>query len=140
MADALAGIIRIDAATRQQTLVTQAGLLHTPTGITVDGNLTAYVVDGSGRCVVAVDLRNGSQRLVSMAGLLTTPVGIALAPGGTMLVSDPDAMDLDGAIMMIEQDGTQQPIARGSGNLVNPRGIMLLPTRLDASQTANSIR
>src|SRR6266581_1077308 len=54
--DAVAGIIRIDAATRQQTLLAQGGFLHNPTGITTDGKRTAYVVDGTGRSLVAVDL------------------------------------------------------------------------------------
>jgi streptogramin lyase len=139
VADALAGVIRIDASTKEQTLIAAGGFLHNPVGITLDGNQTAFVVDASGRCVVAVDLRHGNQSLVSMAGYLATPVGIALAPGGTMLVSDPDAFDLDGGIMLIEKDGTQKPIARGSGELVNARGLAIVPALVDTPHNANPI-
>jgi streptogramin lyase len=127
VADALAGVIRIDPLTKQQTRLVQPGVLRTPTSITTDGKRTAYVVDGTGRCVVAVDLLTGKSKPVATAGLLTTPVGIALAPGGTMLVSDPDTCNLDGAIIMIGQDGTQTVVARGSGDLVNARGILIVP-------------
>jgi sugar lactone lactonase YvrE len=138
VADAVAGVVRIDPVSKQQTLIAHGGFLHTPTGITVDANQTAYVVDGAGRCIVAVNLRKGSQSVVSMAGLFATPVGIALAPGGTMLVSDPDAFDLDGGIMVIEQDGTQKPISRGCDELVNARGIAIVPAL--SEQNPKSIR
>lgn len=137
VADAVAGVIRVDAVTRQQTLISSSNYLHTPTGITVDGNHTAYVVDGSGRCIVAVNLQKGSQSVVSMAGLFATPVGIALAPGGTMLVSDPDAFDLNGGIMTIQDDGTQTEIARGRDELVNARGIAVVPALSEQNPRSN---
>jgi hypothetical protein len=127
VADALAGVVRIDPVTKNQTLVSQGNNLKTPTGISLDGNGSAYVVDGGGKCIVAVDLPSGAQRLVTAGGYLTTPVGIALGASGTMLVSDPDAFDLDGGIFRIGQDGTQTPVARGSGDLVNARGIAIVP-------------
>ena len=127
VADALAGVIHLNPATRKQTLLAHGGFLHTPTGITLDGDRTAYVVDAGGRCVVAVDTQTGNQTLLSANGFLTTPVGIALVPGGTMLVSDPDAFNLDGGIMLIELDGTQTPIFQGYGDLVNARGIAVVP-------------
>src|SRR6266498_1998036 len=127
VADALAGIVRVDPATQEQTLITKGDLLHQSIGIALDGNRSAYVADAGGQCIVSVDLKNGSQKLVSMAGLLTTPVGIAVGPGGTLLVSDPDAFDLDGGIMTINADGTQSPITKGFGDLVNARGIAIVP-------------
>jgi streptogramin lyase len=127
VADALAGVIRINLATKEQTLLARAQYLHTPTSITTDGNHTAYVVDGGSQSVVAVDTQTGVQTLVSSGGNFVTPVGIALAPGGPMLVSDPDAFNLDGGIMSIAPDGTQTLIARGSGDLVNARGIVIVP-------------
>lgn len=127
VADALAGVIRIDPRTKKQTLVASGQALHTPTGIAVDLNHRLYVVNAGNRCVVAVDARDGSQHVVSEAGWLQTPVGIAVGPGGTLLVSDPDAFELDGGIFSIDGDGTQTPVARGSDDLVNPRGILLVP-------------
>jgi len=139
VADALAGVIRIDLVTKQQTLIAHGGFLQAPTGITTDGKHTAYVVDGGGRCLVAVDTQRGTQKLVSAAGLLTTPVGVAFS-AGTLLVSDPDAFQLDGGVMMIGQDGTQTPLLRGSGELVNPRGIVMVPAFLSATTTVKSSR
>ena len=127
VADAVTGIVRIDPATREQTLIAKENMLHSPVGITLDGSNSAYVADASGKCIVSVDLRNGNQKLVSMAGLLTTPVATAVAPGGMLLVSDPDAFDYDGGIMTINPDGTQSPITRGFGDLVNARGIAIVP-------------
>src|SRR6185503_4945869 len=128
-ADAVAGVVRINLNTKRQTVIAGIGgtsLLQQPTGIAVDGN-TAYVVDGGGHSVVAVDLATRTQSPVSPAGLLATPVGIALAPDGSILVSDPDAFELDGGIFTIGADGAAQPVARGSDELVNARGIALVP-------------
>jgi len=125
VADAFAGVIRIDPVTKAQTLMAKDGLSR-PVGIAIDGNHTLYVADTDSRCIVAIDLHNNSQRLVSQGGFLTTPVAIALAPGGIVLVSDPDAFNLDGGIMAIDRDGHQTEIMRGSGELVNPRGFLIV--------------
>jgi streptogramin lyase len=127
VADVVSGIVRVNPANHKQTLIASGNMLHTPIGIVLDGNHSAYVADASGQCVVAVDLLDGTQKLVSMAGLLTSPVGIAMAPDGTLLVSDPDAFDLDGGLMTINPDGSQSPITRGYGDLVNARGIAIQP-------------
>jgi len=132
VADAVAGIIRIDAVTRQQTLLAQGGFLHSPTGITTDGKRTAYVVDGTGHSLVTVDLQTGAQKQVSTAGLFVTPVGIALGSGGTTLVSDPDALNYNGAIIAVAQYGGQTLIAQGSGDLVNARGIVIVLAFVDS--------
>jgi len=127
VADAVAGIVRVNPANHKQTLIASGDMLHAPIGIALDGSHSAYVADASGQCIVTVDLLDGTQKLVSMAGFLTTPVGIAIAPDGTLLVSDPDAFDFDGGIMTINPDGSQSPITRGYGDLVNARGIAIQP-------------
>lgn len=127
VADAVAGIVRVDPTTHKQILIATGEFLHRPAGIALDGDHSAYVADSTGQCVVRVDLVAGVQQLMSMAGLLTTPVGIAMAPGGTLLVSDPDAFEWDGGIMTINTDGTQKAITRGYGDLVNSRGIAIQP-------------
>lgn len=127
VADAVAGVVRVNPASGKQTLIASGNMLHQPVGIVLDGDHSAYVTDLSGQCIVTVDLRNGAQNLVSMAGWLTSPVGIAIAPDGALLVSDPDAFNLDGGIMTINADGSQNQIARGSGDLVNARGIAVYP-------------
>jgi streptogramin lyase len=127
VADAGAGLVRINLNTKRQTVIAGIGgtsLLQQPTGIAVDGN-TAYVVDGGGHSVVAVDLATRTQTTVS--DLLTTPVGIALVPDGSIMVSDPDACDLNGGIFTIGADGIPNEVARGYDDLVNARGIVLVP-------------
>lgn len=128
IADALAGIIRIDPVTRQQTLISRGGFLRTPLGLALDNNnRTLYVADAGGSCVVAIDLHDNSQRMVSQGGLLTTPVAVALGPGGTILVSDPDSgSNLDGAIIAIDRDGRQTRVMQGFGDLINPRGLLIV--------------
>lgn len=69
VADAVAGVVRINLNTKRQTVLAGIGgnsLLQQPTGIAVDGN-TAYVVDGGGHSVVAVDLATRIQSPVSPA-------------------------------------------------------------------------
>jgi hypothetical protein len=51
-----------------------------------------------------------------------------------MLVSDPDAFGLDGGILSIGPDGSQTLVMRGSGDLVNPRGIAIVATSVNARQ------
>jgi len=134
VADAVAGVIRINISTKEQTPLAQGQLLQTPTGITTDGSHTAYVVDGGNHSVVAVDTLTGAQRPVSSGGYFVTPVGIALAAGAPMLVSDPDAFNLDGGVMSIAADGTQTIVVRGSGDLVNARGIAMVPDFIDGKK------
>jgi sugar lactone lactonase YvrE len=127
IADALAGIIRIDPVTRKQTLISRGGFLRTPLGLALDNNnRTLYVADPGGSCIIAIDLRDISQRMVSQGGLLITPVALALGPGGTLLCSDPDGSNLAGAIIAVERDGVQTPVMQGFGDLVNPRGIAIV--------------
>jgi hypothetical protein len=80
---------------------------------------------------VQIDLSDNSQKLICKENHLLTPVGIAVVPGGSILVSDPDALDLNGGVFAIGPDGVQTPILRGSGELVNPRGIAILPAAID---------
>ena len=134
VADAVAGVVRINMATKEQFALAQGQLLQTPTGITTDGSHTAYVVDGGSHSVVAVDTQTGTQKSVSSAGYFVTPVGIALAAGAPMLVSDPDAFNLDGGVMTVAADGTQTMFVRGSGDLVNARGIALVPDFIDGKK------
>jgi streptogramin lyase len=134
VADALAGVIRINMATKEQTPLAQRPVVNTPTGITTDGSHTAYVVDGGSHSVIAVDTQTGASKPVSSGGNFVTPVGIALAAGAPMLVSDPDAFNLDGGVMTVAADGTQTMIIRGSGDLVNARGIALVPDFIDGKK------
>ena len=53
-----------------------------------------------------------------------------------MLVSDPDALDLTGGVFWIDRDDNQTPILCGVDDLVNPRGIAIVPAQMDAPNKA----
>ena len=134
VADALAGVLRIDRVTRQQSLVAQGGFLRSPVGISVRGNRSLLVTGQGAQCLVEINLEDNSQRLISKAGLFRTPLAIALAPGGMILVSDPDAFDLSGGVIAIDKDDNQTPVMRGFGDLVNARGIAIVPATMAAPE------
>lgn len=134
VADAVAGVIRIDQSTRAQTVIAKDKFVRRPIGMAIDGNRSLYVADADARCVVEINLQNNTQRMLSETGFLATPVAIAIGPGGTVLVSDPDAFDLDGGVLSIGPNGGQTPILRGFGDLVNPRGIAVVAVSTNASE------
>ena len=141
VADALAGVIRIDRASKQQSLVVKGGLfLRSPLGISIHGNRNLLVTDPSAQCIVEINLQDNSQRLISKAGFLKTPVAIAQAPGGTILVSYPDAFGLNGGIIAIDKDGSQTLVMRGFDDLVNARGIAIVSVRTDAPEKLGTTR
>lgn len=140
VADAVAGVIVIDEITRAQKVVANDGLVRRPVGVAIHGNRSLCVADAEARCVVAINLHDNSQRLVSEGGFLATPLAVALSAGGAMLVSDPDAFGLDGGILSIGPDGSQTPVMRGSGDLVNPRGIAIVTASMDAPEKPSLAR
>lgn len=140
VADAVAGVIVIDEATRAQNVLAKNELVRGPIGVAVDGNHSLYVADAGARCVVAINLQDNSQQLMSEGGFFATPLAIGMTASGTVLVSDPDAFGLDGGILAIGKDGTQVPLMRGSGALVNPRGIAVVAASRNASENPRQLR
>ncbi len=142
VADARAGVICIDPDSKPptQTLIAHGSPLLNPVGIAIDGNSSLYVADTVAQCIFRISLQDKKPIMVSKPGVLTTPVAIAVVPGGTVLASDPDAFgDLAGGIFAIGPDGTT-PILHGSGDLVNPRGIALLPASMSVLGNRATVR
>src|ERR1051325_6035981 len=142
VADALGAVIRVNPVSGQQTPVTSGNLLHRPQGIAVSG-ADIYVTDvatadgnfGIGR-ITHINAQTGAQTVVSEGGNLVGPVGIVLAPNGHLIVGDPYTINdqsvnlFDGAVLSIDAaTGAQTLTSRGQGNFVNPRGVVLVPTR-----------
>lgn len=143
-AGSIPSIIRISKGTGRQEVVAQGGFLQSPQSLVVHGQ-SIYVTDvatsdgnfGIG-CILRINAQNGKQTEIARGRYLVAPVGIALDHEGYLVVGDPytvnpDSFDLyDGAIVRINlATGDQHLICRGSGELVNPRGLAFLPTRLD---------
>ena len=132
-------IIRVNAQTGLQTLISQGRNLNYLLGIAVNGK-DIYVTGlkthdenfGIGR-VTQVDVGTGNQRVVSEGGNLVRPVGIAVTGSGQLIVTDPylinpDTHDFDGGVIRIDpQSGQQTILARGYGNIVNPCGLAIVP-------------
>jgi len=135
-----ARLIRVAKHTGQQRVISQGGLLHCPQSLVAHGP-DVYVTDvatadgnfGVG-CILRINGRNGKQTELSRGGYLVGPVGITLDPAGFLVVGDPytinpTSSDLyDGAILRIHpRTGEQELICRGACDLVNPRGVAILP-------------
>jgi sugar lactone lactonase YvrE len=136
--DLLGAVVRVDATTGTQTLVTSGGYLERPQGIAVKGH-EAYLTDvatpdgnfGIGR-IIKVDLNSGRQTVVSEGGNLVGPVGITFESGGRLVVADPYTINeasqelFDGGIILVDATtGSQTLLARGNGEFLNPRGVVV---------------
>jgi hypothetical protein len=133
-------IIRVNARDGRQTLVADAGYLGFLLGLTVQGD-DIYVTGMQGHDqnfgigqVVHVDARTGQQTVVTQGEYLVRPFGITMDQNGQLLVADPytinpESADLfDGAIVRIDPvTGAQALVVRGSGSLVNPCGVAVVP-------------
>jgi streptogramin lyase len=133
-------VIRVDPKNGQQKRLSREGALKSPQALALNGD-DIYVTDlatgdgnfGVGR-VLHFDPRTGRPKEVSLGESLVGPVGIAVESDGRLVVADPytknpESRDLyDGGIIRINpQGGRQTLLARGSGNYVNPRGIVVIP-------------
>jgi sugar lactone lactonase YvrE len=124
-------LIRVNAATGAQTVVTSAGNLINPTALTVAPNGLVFIADrgptsgppqnADGR-VVQVDPKTGAQVLVATGGLLQEPRGIAVSPkDGSLFVSDVG----DDQLVRIT-NGQQTAISTGAP-LTTPQHMTLDP-------------
>jgi len=99
----------------------------TPVGIVVADQKTIFVSDSTARRIIRVDSRTGAQTVVSAEGSLATPFGLALQSKHDLLVGDPDAFELAGAVIHIDlRSGAQSPVATGSGDFVNYRCVAVV--------------
>jgi DNA-binding beta-propeller fold protein YncE len=85
-------IIRVDAATGAQSLVSQGGELVDPAGIAVAPDGALFVVENVGvdqdPAVIRIDPASGAQSVLTRGGNLCYPFGIALEPSGNLIVTD----------------------------------------------------
>jgi hypothetical protein len=94
-------IIRVEPQTGAQSILSSAGLLVDPWGITVATNGDIFVTDpngfSSGARVIRINPMNGAQSPVSSGGMLVGPTGIAIVPAPSNLppsVTCPGAVDM----------------------------------------------
>ena len=141
--DLLGSVIQVDPATGAQSLVASGGYLKRPQGIAVSGD-HIYVTDvgtsdgnfGLGR-IIHINFQTRQQSVLSEGGYLVGPVGIAVADAGDLVIGDPytinpQSLDLadggfDGAIIRVNRaNGSQNLVARGRENFVNPRCVAIV--------------
>lgn len=125
------GVIRIDPGTGAQTTLASGGMVD-PIGIAVAGNdlLVADQNPFSAARVIRIDRGSGTQTVLSAGGSLNSPRGIALAPNGSITVSDQNAFGGPGGLISIDpSSGTQTPIATG-GSFADPAGLAIVPNQL----------
>jgi len=129
VADMTGTIVRVDPASGTQTNISAGTYLVNPVGITIDDDGSLLVADEGSHALVRLDAASGAQQVVSVGNDLVTPVSVVIGAQHDVLVGDPDAFSLNGAVIQIDPaSDTQTNVYMGSGELVNPRGIALVPT------------
>jgi sugar lactone lactonase YvrE len=73
------GVVRLDAITGAQTVVSTGGEFQTPFGVAIDGNGRIVVADAAGG-ITRVDPTTGAQTRFSWNGQIYSPTGIAVVP------------------------------------------------------------
>lgn len=129
VADLTGAIVRIDPDSGEQLGINAGTYLVNPVGIAIDGSGKLLVADEGSHAVVRIDAATGTQEMVSGGGDLVTPVSVAIDAHHDILVGDPDAFNLNGGVIQVDPvSATQTNVYVGSGEMVNPRGIAIVPT------------
>jgi len=119
-------LIRLDAASGRQTIVSVRQHLVSPAGVAVEATgdvlvADASAVDGNG-AVIRVDRVTGVQTVLSAGNLFRDPSAVVVTPQRRIVVADPKAFGNGGLITVDPQTGAQTalssaPAVQGSFNL-----------------------
>jgi DNA-binding beta-propeller fold protein YncE len=128
-------LLRIDRATGSQSIVSAGSLFQSPFGLAVEPSGRILVANEGVNAtagVVAVDPVSGAQSTVTLntrSDVFRMPERIALAPDGTLLVTDFELADRFGGIVRVDPaNGAQAPVWQGE--LFNyPLGIAVVVNR-----------
>ncbi len=143
-------IVQIDPRTGAQRVVSSGGLLSDPSGVAVDKDGSLVVADNNGgqsQCIdgcgrlIRINPSTGAQSVISDGGeqnefddtppYFVNPTGVAIAPDGSLLVSDAAAFfrsnTLHGAIIKVNPASGAQSILTRWGQLSHPFGIEVSP-------------
>lgn len=129
IADAVSRIIKVNTHTGEQTLLSSGGYLVNPIGIvTVQNDL--FVADSGAQKVIHISTKSGKQTLLSAGGNLCSPVAVAIYGQSQLLIGDPDAFNYSGCLLEVNMsNGAQSPLVTGAGEFVNPRCLVVVPSR-----------
>ena len=132
VADLTGAILRVDPNSGEQLSVNAGSNLVNPVGIAIDDSGKLLVADECSHTLVRIDATTGTQEMVSGGGDLVTPVSVAVSAHHDILVGDPDAFNLNGGVIQIDPASeTQTNVYVGSGEMVNPRGVAIVPSIRD---------
>src|SRR4051812_5887247 len=119
-------LIRVDATTGRQTIVSARQHFVSPAGLAVEetGDVLvadASAVDGNG-AVIRVDRVTGVQTVLSQGGLFRDPSAVVVTPQRRIVVADPRAFGGGGLVTVDAQTGAQTaltsaPAVQGSFNV-----------------------
>ena len=119
-------VIRVHPGTGAQNTVTSLGLLGGgPIGITVAANGDILVAEWRARAVLRVDPVTGAQSVVSSGGILTGPTSVSVDAGGSILVTEPNAVPP--AVVRIDPVTGAQSVVSSGGNLQSPGDLAVAP-------------
>jgi len=113
------GVIRVDPATGQQTVVSVRDNLESPMGMAVEANGDVVAASFFGDSIVRVDPATGAQSLVATNGLLSGPIGLVVETNGNLLVADSDAP----AVLRVDPASGAQVSVSQAGLFNQPSGV-----------------
>jgi sugar lactone lactonase YvrE len=121
-------IIKVDADTGAQQLVSVGGSLVDPSGIAVSASGELIVADpgafaGGNGGVIRINRTTGVQSTLSSGGSFKDPTGVAIAANGDVLIADLEALGGDGAVIRVNPvTGVQSTVSSG-GSFKEPTGV-----------------
>ena len=130
------GLIRVNAVTGAQTLISTGGFFATPSGVAVEesGDLIVADVQGFGGPggLIRVDPITGAQSVITSGGLFSDSANITIDAAGQVVVTNRNSPV--GLIGVDPVTGTQTAISSG-GFFVEPVGVVVVPPTITLSAT-----
>lgn len=121
-------LVRIDADSGTQSVVSAGGLLTFPVGVAIGADGALYVANGAPAGIIRVDPVSGTQSVFAAGGYMLFPVGLKAVAGGGFRVTDivnfgapPGGMVID-----VDASGAVQTLITSNQNLVLPVDVCVL--------------
>ncbi|HEX9942328.1 MAG TPA: IPTL-CTERM sorting domain-containing protein [Thermoanaerobaculia bacterium] len=128
--DLAGSLIRVDAVTGGQTLISSGGMFVAPFGIAIEFNGHILVADEFAGAVFRVDPVSGNQ--MTLASNFISPTAIAIDANGDIFVTDfllglsySEKVSSPAVTRVDPATGTQTPVVLAGNTFCNPTGIAI---------------
>lgn len=127
-------VIRVDAFTEEQVLLTSGNLFVNPVAIELFPLVNSdrifppiYVADSSAAEIIAVQRQGGAQETIASGDLLVEPTAVVSVSGSDELFVADRRAESAGAVVRVDAGTGMQSLVTSGGNLGNPEDLVQLP-------------